>query len=154
MTGGFALQEESMLETPKLIYELNKASKIYAELRSCFHGFFHLASQEARVKDLYFEPELENNFFDVRFAGNCIRFRFVVFRDDEGYHGQVYCLHLNPLTKGYIQDIGSFNFECNGKTNLRSPGSGERISINNERNSPYILFTFLFDSFDAAKQLI
>lgn len=118
----------------------------YLELKARFDSFFngaqYLLDPSSKIVNLSFDASLDNNYFNVLFAGMQLRFQFVPsLLEDSSLHGVVYCLRESPKFIESKDIIGTFIFNGRGITDFEVDDGNDRLEI--EYNAGDIIMHFV-----------
>ena len=134
-----------MIGAKQLYHSMAKVSQRYSKLKGLFDQFCnlansHLTSEQCQVKGIVFNPDLESNRFCVTFVGTSIVFFFTFSQDEQAC---VTCSKVSPMPEGSETTIGSFSFNGQADTNLRTPEEEDVLGIDTEASAGFLVLHFL-----------
>lgn len=142
-----------MIQLKILYSRMTRISEKYAQLKTIFDNFCHLATAQltddrCTVKGITFSPNLEQNSFDVSFAGKTVRFSFVVAEDEiPSLQGFVECNPIGRDEKPMNIVIGRLSFNHRAETAFRTEDN-DPLCIDVQWAAGYLVLYFLSDSLD------
>jgi hypothetical protein len=139
-----------MLTHDELYQEMISIAGRYSKLKKHFDNFSHLGegnltAKNSEVKGFRFGLDLDNNYFEVFFAGHRIRFSFFMDKFARG----VVEVHMRDLLSGDCRDkVGSFSFDERGETHLKSlEKDGDIIKFSdNDLAARFVLLHFVHEA--------
>ena len=130
---------------------MSRISQRYDKLKTIFSTFAelatsHLVDDKCPVKGITFLPQLDNNYFDVCFAGKTVRFSFSIAEDSMGFvQGVVRCAYVRPDGKPLDEIIGEFSFNGHGETSLKT-ADDDPLCIELLPDTAEVVLRFLSDA--------
>lgn len=131
----------------ELFEDIKAISNNYLSLKGKFVIFHDLASKYCRQEEigLVFEPQLEKDIFDVKFAGKYVRFRFSIYMEEKAAYGLVEVTTMNPRTLVPLEDIGEFKLQNVAGNTEMIFGTESKGQID-DLSAPKVIYHFLGES--------
>ncbi len=140
-----------MIQLKNLYSRMTRISERYTQLKTIFDNFCHLATTQltddkCTVKGITFLPNLEQNNFDVLFAGKTVRFSFFVAEDAiPSLKGFVECNSIGSDEKPKSIAIGKFSFNNRAETAFRTEDD-DPLRIDVQGKAGYLVLYFLSEA--------
>lgn len=132
--------------TAKVFERMDHVARRYDRLKEGFSNFLkgseYLTESSSSIKGLSLEASLDENHFDVMFAGITIRFFFLIAYSTDGVlSGRVVVIRINPTFSDEKDIIGSFSFNSQGTTDFETLDGNDKLEIG--YNAAEIVLHFL-----------
>lgn len=132
--------------TEKVFDRVDHVARRYARFNEGFSsllkGAEYLTEPSSPIKGLSLNASLDQNFFEVLFAGMTIRFCFfVAYGIDGALAGRVGVVRVRPTFSDTQDIIGSFSFNGQGITDFDTSDGNDKLEIS--YNAAEIVLHFL-----------
>lgn len=132
--------------TDKVFDRIDHVGRRYAQFSEIFAQFLkgctYLTDPSSPVKGIALSVSLDQNHFDVLFAGMVVRFHFVAgYGADSALTGRVIVIRVSPTFSDTPDIIGSFLFNGQGITDFEVSDGSDKLEI--EYNAAEIVLHFL-----------
>lgn len=120
--------------TEKVFDRIAHVARHYSRIQDRFASFLketeYLTKSSSPIKGLSINASLEDNYFDVLFAGMTIRFSLLVTYSSDGVSsGRVVVVRVSPVFSDKKDIIGSFTFNGQGITDFESADDNDKLDI-------------------------
>jgi hypothetical protein len=140
--------------TDNQAYQLSNINESYKELKNKFQEFVESAEKfvekDEQIENKFiFDKVDDKNYFNISFIDKIVQFKFIsLYNESQELNGTIIVNSICLQTNQIIKELGRFNFDTSGITDIEIEGKIEKLNIKSQV-AFYIIQFYILESIKA-----